>query len=261
MSAGLVIEDLHVAYGRTVVVPGLSARLPRGAVVGLIGPNGCGKSTTIRALAGVQPSHGRVDLDGVSGPALQQSTGYMPQELPGDVALTALESVLVAGRRGRAWRTRRSEIAQAHAALDRLDVAHLADRSLAHCSGGQRQLIALAQSLARDPQLILLDEPTSALDLRHQVTVLAEVRRRVHGSSPDASAEAERGARAALAVVALHDLNLAARFCDQLLLMREGRIVSSGAPEDVLAPTTLREVYGIHARVIRDGEHVMVAAG
>ena len=173
--------------------------------------------------------------------------GYMPQGLPGDAALTALESVLTASRRGLTWHTSRADIDLAWTALDELGVAELADRPLGQLSGGQRQLVALAQTLVREPELILLDEPTSALDLRRQVAVLSHVRRICHRDS------------GRLAVVALHDLNLAARFCDRLAVLGDGRILAEGPPAEVLRPDVIAEVYGLRVRIVPDGEHVMVA--
>ena len=142
----LILNDLTFSYGRRAVLQGVDATWETGQTVGLLGPNGAGKSTLVT----------------------------------GDAALTALESVLTASRRGMTWHTSRADIDLAWSALDELGVAELADRPLGQLSGGQRQLVALAQTLVREPGLILLDEPTSALDLRRQVSVLSHVRRICH---------------------------------------------------------------------------------
>ena len=123
--------------------------------------------------------------------------------------------------------------------MDRLGILHISDRMVCHMSGGQRQLVGVAQMLVREPQLLLLDEPTSALDLHHQVSLLTIIRNIV--------AESERQA-----VVAIHDLNLAARYCDELLVMKAGRVITHGEPLDVLTPELLQDVYGIEARVLYD---------
>ncbi|MCR2052134.1 ABC transporter ATP-binding protein [Actinomyces bowdenii] len=243
----LDVEFLHFAYGRRAVLQGVDASWGTGQVVGLLGPNGAGKSTLVTCLAQLRRYSGTVSFQGRRGRELRGVVGYMPQGLPGDAALTALESVLTASRRGVSWRTSRADIALAWGALDELGVAELADRPLGQLSGGQRQLVALAQTLVRRPGLILLDEPTSALDLRRQVSVLSHMRRICHR-------DADR-----LAVVALHDLNLAARFCDRLAVLADGRILAEGPPVEVLRPEVIAEVYGLRVRIVPDGEHVMVA--
>ena len=123
--------------------------------------------------------------------------------------------------------------------MERLGITHLADRLVSDMSGGQRQLVAMAQMLVREPDIMLLDEPTSALDLRHQVELLQIVRDEVRGSNR-------------LALVAIHDLNLAARYCDELLVVKAGRVVAHDTPHAVLQPDLLEEVYGIRARVLDD---------
>lgn len=243
----LELKHLHFAYGARRVLRDVDARWDAGQMVGLLGPNGAGKSTLVTCVAQLRRYAGVVTFEGRTGRDLRGTIGYMPQGLPGDAALTALESVLTASRRGLTWHTSRADIDLAWAALDELGVAELADRPLGQLSGGQRQLVALAQTLVREPELILLDEPTSALDLRRQVAVLSHVRRICHRDS------------GRLAVVALHDLNLAARFCDRLAVLGDGRILAEGPPAEVLRPDVIAEVYGLRVRIVPDGEHVMVA--
>ena len=123
--------------------------------------------------------------------------------------------------------------------MSRLGITALADRMIANMSGGQRQLVAIAQMLVREPSVLILDEPTSALDLRHQVEVLQLVREEVEGSDK-------------LAIIAIHDLNLAARFCDEVLVMKHGKKVVHDTPRNVFTPEVLERVYGIRAKVIED---------
>ena len=243
----LELKHLHFSYGARRVLRDVDARWDAGQMVGLLGPNGAGKSTLVTCVAQLRRYAGVVTFEGRTGRDLRGTIGYMPQGLPGDAALTALESVLTASRRGLTWHTSRADIDLAWGALDELGVAELADRPLGQLSGGQRQLVALAQTLVREPELILLDEPTSALDLRRQVAVLSHVRRICHRDS------------GRLAVVALHDLNLAARFCDRLAVLGDGRILAEGPPAEVLRPDVIAEVYGLRVRIVPDGEHVMVA--
>lgn len=243
----LDLKDLHFAYGKRTVLEGVDTRWDTGQMVGLLGPNGAGKSTLVTCIAQLRRYTGTVSFADRTGRDLREMIGYMPQGLPGDAALTALESVLTASRRGVAWHTSRADIDSAWGALDEIGVADLADRPLGQLSGGQRQLVALAQTLVREPTLLLLDEPTSALDLRRQVAVLSHVRRICHRDTDR------------LAVVALHDLNLAARFCNRLAVLGDGRVRAEGPPAEVLRPDVIDRVYGVRVRIVPDGEHVMVA--
>ena len=167
-----------------------------------------------------------------------QAVGYVPQDLLSSASLTAFESIMVSARRrgDASW----NPLDRSAAVMERLGITHLADRLVSDMSGGQRQLVAMAQMLVREPDIMLLDEPTSALDLRHQVELLQIVCEEVHGSNR-------------LALVAIHDLNLAARYCDELLVVKAGRVVAHDTPHAVLQPDLLEEVYGIRARVLDDG--------
>lgn len=234
----LSIDALYVAYGKRAVIQGLSLPpLPSGSLVALVGPNGAGKSTLLRALAGLEPMKGAVTLDGVDVTQLNfaeraRRLSYMPQQLPPGIALGVLESIIVGLRVGGA----EHPAALAFEALRQLGIEHLAERGLDALSGGQKQLVALAQLLARNPQVLLLDEPTSALDLHYQLRVMDAVRQRVQ-------------TQRLLAIAVLHDINLAASHADILVMLDRGRVVACGTPEDVLRPALLAEVYGVQARV------------
>ncbi|PVX76235.1 ABC transporter ATP-binding protein [Paraburkholderia unamae] len=244
---GLAIHALSVRYGKREVLRELSAGpLARGEITALLGPNGSGKSTLLRTLAGLSaPSGGSLTLDGaplklsVAG-ARSHSVVYLPQALPAGVRLGVLESVVVAARAGREPVLQRgassTQIAQAHAVLERLGIGALAARSLDALSGGQRQLVGIAQALVRDPQVLLLDEPCSALDLNHQFQVMQVVR------------EVTRE-RAIVTVVVLHDINAAVRGCDRAMLLHQGRIARFGAPADVVTADSLAEVFSVRARI------------
>ena len=216
------LSNLHLSYGQRHVLDGVSlGPLERGTVTGLLGPNGAGKSTLIKAIAGLKtPTSGEViisDDDGhVSGAQLRDVVGYLPQDVLATASLTVLESVLTSARsRSKATVERAAHV------LERVGIAHIAHRFISQLSGGQRQLVALAQMVVRDPQVLLLDEPTSALDLHNQIEVLRLVRRAV-----------DSGHR--MAIVALHDLNLAARYADALIAVKDGGIFRHGPPAEVL---------------------------
>nr|WP_269805990.1 ABC transporter ATP-binding protein [Pseudomonas sp. NMI1173_11] len=236
----MLIEGVSVAYGARQILQGVSLpALPAGSLVALVGPNGAGKSTLLRALAGLERMRGGLRLDGQDVTRLgfaerSRRLAYMPQQLPPGIALGVLESIVAALRVSAGS----DLLGSAFDALRQLGIEGLAERSLDSLSGGQRQLVALAQLLARNPQVLLLDEPTSALDLHYQLRVMGAVRERVQ-------------AHRLLAVAVLHDINLAASHADWLVVLREGRVVACGAPGDVLQPGLLAEVYGVVARVER----------
>lgn len=236
--------DLRVAFRETTVLDGVTIPdCQPGTITGLLGPNGAGKSTLLKTITGIERSSSGtvcVDPEGepLTGRRLRDAIGYVPQDLLSTAVLTVFESVLLSQRCGRTGRSR-ATLEAAAAALEQLELTHLAHRPVHQLSGGQRQLVSVAQVLVRRPPIVLLDEPTSALDVRHQVELLNIVRNDVVS-------------RSACALIAIHDLNLAARFCDRLIVLNGGKICADGTPRDVLTPDTLENVYGFRARVLDD---------
>ena len=238
---GLLIRHGHVKYGRRVVIGDVSLpELRPGTLTALIGPNGAGKSTLLRGLAGLEPMTGSVSLQGrplapMSVAQRARLITYMPQHLPPGLGLSVTESVMAALRVGAGGG---DYLLQAYEALQRIGIQHLADNLLNALSGGQRQLVSLAQLIARRPRVMLLDEPTSALDLSYQLRVMECVRAMVrqHGL---------------IAVIVMHDISLAARYADRIAVLREGALIGFGPPEQVLNPQLFAEVYGVNARVER----------
>ena len=246
---GLCIHDLSVRYDKRQVLTSLEAGpLPRGEITALLGPNGSGKSTLLRALAGLTRVHtGSLSLDGEplalsAASARSHSVVYLPQALPAGVRLQVLESVVVACRATRGYgavlpgTAHGDDLAHAHAVLRRLGIDELAARSLDELSGGQRQLVGIAQALVRDPQVLLLDEPLSALDLNHQFHVMQVLR------------EVTRESRI-VTVVVLHDINAAMRTCDCAMLLHEGRHCAFGSAAEVVTPARLARVFGVSTRI------------
>jgi iron complex transport system ATP-binding protein len=208
-----------------------------GEVLAVIGPNGSGKSSLVKAIAGLVKHEGVVRFDGST--ARPERIGYMPQDIGARAALTVLEAVLL-GRLGRlGLRVRPDDLAAVEAVLGELDLMPLASRYLGELSGGQRQLVFLAQALASEPALLLLDEPISALDIRHQLEVMEIVLRMTR-------------ARGLTTLVILHDLNIAARFADRVLVMRSGRAVCCGQPEAVIDAAMVASVFGVEATLSSD---------
>lgn len=242
--AGFAIQRFSTGYRKRAIVKNVSLPLlERGGVYSLIGPNAAGKSTLMRALAGLQPASGSVTLDGhelVGRPLAEwaRRVTYMPQSLPQGVSLNVLESVISALRATPMEGLDSSDAVKTYAVevLERVGIVDLALRNLGELSGGQRQLVSLAQVLARRPQVLLLDEPISALDLKHQLSVM----RLVHELARE---------RSMIVLVVLHDLNVAARWSDGIVMLSHGELAAYGTPAEAITPATLAQVYGVKARI------------
>ncbi|WP_082768563.1 ABC transporter ATP-binding protein [Nocardiopsis alborubida] len=243
----LSARGLTLAYDDHTVVEGLDADIVEGTITCVIGPNGCGKSTMLRALGRLmRPRAGLVELDGrdihrVPTREVAEVLGVLPQQPVAPDGLTVAD--LVSRGRHPSQRWYRQWSGEDHRAvsdaLEQTGLLELADSPLQELSGGQRQRAWISMVLAQGTDLLLLDEPTTFLDLVHQVDVLDLVRElHLHGGRT--------------IVMVLHDLNLAARYADTVITMRGGRVVASGAPADVLTPELLREAFDLEAVVVED---------
>ena len=242
----LNVNNITAGYGKRVIINDLSLPpLQTGTVTALVGPNAAGKSTLLRAMSGLLPASGSMmlndfDLMKMSLTERASHLTFMPQSIPQDVSLSVIEAVISALKASPldGVSIKNSEIYErAFKTLDRIGISHLALSPLNQLSGGQRQMASLARSVVREPKVLLLDEPTSALDLRHQVQVMELTR------------SLAREGR--IVVVVLHDLNLAMRWADQIIVMQKGAITSSGKPEEAITPKIVRDVYQVNVRVER----------
>ncbi len=239
----LQLSNLNAGYGKKQILFDVSIDdVKPGEMVGVIGPNAAGKSTFFKSLTGiVVPQSGLVSL--ADGDILSmrrkhraRQVAYMPQSIGCNAALTVFESVLLALKQTTGWRVGSDNLQQVSHTLTMLGLSHLADKGIGALSGGQSQMVAVAQVLVRKPKLLLLDEPTSALDLHHQLSILSAIR--------DAAKEFD-----IIVMAALHDLNLAAKFCDRLVLIREGRVLADGEPREILGLEAINETYRIQASI------------
>ena len=243
--SALRVSGLFAGYrGREVIRDLTLPDVAPGQVLSLIGPNAAGKSTLLRALAGLLPARGSVrlgerELLGLSLSEHANVVTYTPQELPQQIALTVLETVISALQVVPDGQLTQDEVMERSlAVLERLGISHLAMEELDHLSGGQRQLTSLAQTLVRQPRVLLLDEPISALDLHYQLRVMKLVR----------EVAQEQGM---IVVVVLHDLSIAARWSDQVVVLAKGQVVAAGTPEQAITPQVLSQVYHVSARIER----------
>ena len=241
----LHIEGLSVGYGSRRIIEKLTLPpISGGSVTALIGPNAAGKTTLLRGLAGLIPVKGSVRLDDIELTSLNiaghaRHVTYMPQTLPQRVALTVFEATLSAlMSSGNATLSTAEAHERALNVLTRLGIGDLAMRGLDELSGGQRQLASLAQSIVREPSVLLLDEPTSALDIHHQLRVMQLVEELAR----------ERGL---IVLIVLHDIAQATRYSRRIIVLRQGTIAADGTPEQAVTPEMLAQVYGVEARVER----------
>ena len=251
---GVRLDRVSFRIGGTAILDDVSAQLPTGSVTGLLGPNGAGKSTLLRLIAGLDtPAGGQVELDGTALHGLTRRetarrVALLEQSAAPSVDLSVREVVLL----GRI--PHRSRLLGGFGGEDDHRVAEeslalvggsaLAARLWHTLSGGEQQRVQIARALAQRPSLLLLDEPTNHLDVSAQLGLLGQVR-----------------SLGLTAIMALHDLNLAAAYCDRILLLHRGRLVAAGTPAEVLVPETIAQVYGVDADIVphpRGGHPVIV---
>lgn len=241
----LSVDGLSFAYRDREVLRGITFPVTAGEILGLVGPNGCGKTTLIRCINGMLTPHGgRVLLGGrevcmMHRREIARTMAYVPQSTGNHTSSTVFETVLMGRRPYLNWTVSRDDEEKVAEALDLLDLRDLALRQVGELSGGERQRVMIARAVVQETGMILLDEPTSNLDVCHQMGVM-EVLRSLAG---------ERGLAV---VIAIHDLNLAATYCHRLMVMKAGVVYGYGTPGEVLTEEMLRAVYGIEAVVKRD---------
>jgi iron complex transport system ATP-binding protein len=238
------IEDISLSYNHHPVVQNLSFQLNPGEMVGLLGPNGCGKTSVIRALSrSISLKAGHIRLDGkeigiISRSDLARQIGVVPQNPSLPETFTVFEVVLLGRNPHLGWLRNESpgDYSIVNWAMERSGVTELADRRIGELSGGEKQRVTIARVLAQEPKIILLDEPTANLDISHQVELLTLVK----GLCKEKNL---------VVLIAIHDLNLAAQYCDRLLLMKDGRIQAAGAPREVITEVNIKDVYNTASHV------------
>ncbi|MBR4181023.1 MAG: ABC transporter ATP-binding protein [Candidatus Methanomethylophilaceae archaeon] len=223
-------------------------------LIAVVGPNAAGKSTLIKCMAGQIPHGGYISFNGTEiGRVDQTSTdlvGYLPQQHMSAVAMTVYETILLGRINHIRWSPSEEDRRMVDHAMSELSLDKIADKQINELSGGQLQMISIAQALVKEPQLLLMDEPTNNLDLQKQLEMFEVVR--------DLSEQ-----RGLVTVMILHDLNLASRFADEVVVLQEGRVYAKGPSQNIFTEEMLRDVYKVNAEVIhdRDGLPHVVAYG
>jgi iron complex transport system ATP-binding protein len=249
VTAFLTMWDADASLGGRTVLDGADVLVDRGQLVAVVGPNGAGKSSLIRAFAGLLPLTGGVvrlqgdDVNRLSARDRAERVAYLPQE--GRIAwnLPAIEVAAL----GAPFLSGPEAMAAARAALDEVEAGHLADRGVAEMSGGERARVLLARALAANAPALLADEPTAGLDPDAQLMVLERLR--------------ARAAAGQAVLVSLHDLTLAARFADRIVVLDAGRVVADAAPLAALAPEVMAGTFGLAARWIDGPDGPLLSSG
>lgn len=238
----LKVTDVAFSYASVPVLARVSMVVGPQEMVAVLGPNGAGKSTLLKCIDRIlTPRHGTIlldgaDLAGLSRLELAKRIGYIPQSLSHTFSVTVFDAVLMGRRPYVSWHTSEEDTEKVLTTLKLLHIEDLAMRDINEMSGGQMQQVFIARALVQEPDVLLLDEPTSNLDIRHQLEVLHTIKSIVR----------KKGIST---IMAIHDLNLAARFADKIVLMNGGEIVAVGDPSSVITPATIREVFKVEADV------------
>lgn len=229
----LTVSSLCFSYGSSKVLKGIDAEFIPG-INGILGPNGAGKSTLAKCIAGVlRPTSGTVSFAGVDG---KPSMSYLSQDSPAIRNLSVLEYMLLGKADELGIKVTGEDIDAAYRPLEKLGIADLAEKDMGSLSGGQRQMVSIAQCLVSKPDFIILDEPTNNLDLRRELDIFQIMR-----------AECDEGG--ITCVMILHDLNFASWFSDRITVMHHGTVHSAGTPMETVTEDMLRTVYGVEAEI------------
>ncbi len=241
-------KDLNLYYEDYHALRDMFFEAEPGEMIGLIGPNGCGKSTLLRTINGLlKPSSGVMYVDGkdihkLNLSEIAKTCSNVPTEFPPDFNLNVIEVVMMGRyphRKGLWWETDDDE-AIARDALSKFEITHLADRNINRLSSGERQRTLIAKAYVQEPRVMLIDEPTSHLDMRFKLEVMEYIRDLM---------EKERDMTV---VIASHDINLMVKYCDRIILVKQGHIVGIGTPEEIVTEKNIADVYGVECSVFRD---------
>ena len=253
MKLKLRVNDIMFSYTSTPILEEITMELSASEMLGIVGPNGAGKSTLIRCINRIlKPEQGSIHLNGqeireMGTIEIAKHLGYVPQSFTGVFPATVFDTILVGRRPHIGWRSSESDEDKVWAILEMMAIEDLAMRDFNELSGGQQQKVLIARALAQEAGTLLLDEPTSNLDIKHQIEVMELLKDLVVNKGLSA-------------IMAVHDLNLASRYADRVIIMKDGRIFDAGNPSDVLTPENIRSVYDVDVEVVnssRGNPHIV----
>lgn len=239
----LKVNNVEFSYSSIPILKDIIMELVPSEMLGIVGPNGAGKSTLIKCIDTIlKPRHGTILLDEeeilkMSKIKVAQKLGYVPQTTARVFPTTVFDTVLMGRRPHIGWRSSKVDVKKVVNVLRLMEIEDLAMREFNELSGGQQQKVFIARALAQEPDVLLLDEPTSNLDIQHQLEVMEIIRNLVE-------------TRSISAIMAVHDLNLASRYTDRVVIMKKGMIVDAGSPSNVLTPGNIKSVYNVEAEVV-----------
>jgi iron complex transport system ATP-binding protein len=247
----LEVVDLSFDYNAATVFQNISIKVERSRVLSIVGPNGTGKTTFLKCLTGIlKAKRGKVLIEGrharrMTHKQLATYLGYVPQNIPVRFPANVFETILAGRRPHISWRPSNKDLDRTAEIIEEMNLTDLAMRDMARLSGGQAQKVLLARALAQDTPYLILDEPTSSLDLRHQLEILETI-----------SGLAKNKGLGVM--MAMHDLNLAARFSDVIMMLHQGKIFCSGKPSAVITPENISQVYGVDAAVRQENGYLQI---
>jgi iron complex transport system ATP-binding protein len=239
----ITVQGITFSYRSTPTLNAVSMQLQDSEVLGMVGPNGSGKTTLLKCINKIlEPKQGKIllgeqSLSKMNRLEVAKQIGYVPQSTLGNnEATTVFEMVLMGRRPHVTWQSSEKDEEKVWKALKTLNVEHLSMRNFYELSGGEQQRVLVARSLAQEAKVLLLDEPTSNLDIRHQLEVMDLTRKLVANQQLSAA-------------VAIHDLNLAARYCDKIVMMKEGKVFAAGETKEVLSVDNIGVAYGVEVEI------------
>ena len=243
------IEGIRFKYNGVDILKNMSLKIAKGKVTGIIGPNGSGKTTLLKCMNRIlSPYKGAISLEEknlkrYSLNEIAKTVGYVPQSEGRAFPTTVFETIMMGRKPHIRWAQSKRDLDRVSEVIELLGLDDISHRNINKLSGGQRQKVVIGRALAQEPKILLLDEPTANLDIRHELEVMDIIR--------------DQSKYGVTVLMSVHDLNLAARYCDNILMLKRGRIYAAGGRE-VLNPKNIRAVYGINVKVIRDSKRDVI---